>query len=140
MPFKTIMLPVDGSESAMHAGRLALELARVFSSRVHVMHCYDTIPGTIGGEARERIAERETAESCDILIPYRVMFDQESIPCDLHIMYGNVAQAAITVVKEKGCDLVVMGHRGLGSAEGFMLGSVSQKVLELCPVPVLVAR
>lgn len=140
MPFTTILLPVDGSESAMHAGRLAAELAATFGSKVHVMHCYETIPATIGGSAREEVAANEKEKSGRIMEPYRVMLEARNVPCELHVASGDVGQACMALIKEQGCDLVVMGHRGLGSAEEILLGSVSQKVLETSAVPVLIAR
>jgi nucleotide-binding universal stress UspA family protein len=42
--------------------------------------------------------------------------------------------------KEKGCDHIVMGRRGLGSFTGGLLGSVAQKTLQLAEQPVLLVK
>lgn len=140
MSFNTILLPVDGSESSMNAGKLALELALAFGSHVHVMHCYDEIPGTIGGSAREEITHKEAVSSCELMAPYKVMFEKEVVPCKLYVAHGDVAQEIMALLKDVDGDVIVMGHRGLGGAQGFVLGSVSQKILKLSHVPVLIAR
>jgi nucleotide-binding universal stress UspA family protein len=42
--------------------------------------------------------------------------------------------------KEKGCDHIVMGRRGLGSFTGGLLGSVAHKVLHLAEPPVVLVK
>jgi nucleotide-binding universal stress UspA family protein len=45
---------------------------------------------------------------------------------------GRAAEEIVSRAKEEKVDLVVMGRRGLGSASGLLLGSVSHKVAHLC--------
>lgn len=52
---------------------------------------------------------------------------------------GQPARGIVSFAKEHGVDLIVVGSRGLGSVEGFLLGSVSHKVTGLADCPVLVA-
>ena len=55
--------------------------------------------------------------------------------------FPKLWRGALTVgkfVEDHGIDLVVIGRRGMGSMEGYLLGSVSQKVTYLSPVPVLI--
>jgi nucleotide-binding universal stress UspA family protein len=44
---------------------------------------------------------------------------------------GNPVKAILAVAKKRGADLIVMGNRGLGSLQGLLVGSVSQKVSHL---------
>jgi nucleotide-binding universal stress UspA family protein len=44
----------------------------------------------------------------------------------------------VRFAEEHGGDLIVVGSRGLGSVEGFLVGSVSHKVTGLAECPVLV--
>jgi nucleotide-binding universal stress UspA family protein len=51
---------------------------------------------------------------------------------------GQPARTIVAFAKEHGSDLIVVGSRGLGSVEGFLVGSVSHKVTGLADCPVLV--
>jgi nucleotide-binding universal stress UspA family protein len=51
---------------------------------------------------------------------------------------GKVAEALIEIAKEKSADLIVTGKRGSGEIAGVLLGSISQKLASLSPLPVTV--
>ena len=51
---------------------------------------------------------------------------------------GPTSRNIVKFVEDHGIDLIVIGRRGMGSMEGYLLGSVSQKVTYLSPVPVLI--
>lgn len=44
------------------------------------------------------------------------------------------------VAAEEHSDLIIMGSRGLGLFKGALIGSVSQKVVEESPIPVMVIK
>jgi nucleotide-binding universal stress UspA family protein len=51
---------------------------------------------------------------------------------------GPVARGIISFAKENGVDLIVIGGRGLGSVESYLLGSVSHKVTGTSTCPVMI--
>ncbi len=52
---------------------------------------------------------------------------------------GQPARGIVKFAEEHDADLIVVGGRGHGDADGFLLGSVSHKVTSLAKCPVLVA-
>jgi nucleotide-binding universal stress UspA family protein len=51
-----------------------------------------------------------------------------------------VAQSIVAAAEDHGSQVIVMGSRGLSDIGGFLLGSVTHKVVHLAPCPVLIAR
>jgi nucleotide-binding universal stress UspA family protein len=51
---------------------------------------------------------------------------------------GETAPTIIDIAREKGADAIVVGRRGIGQVAGLLLGSVSQKLVSLAPIPVIV--
>ncbi len=47
------------------------------------------------------------------------------------VKVGNPARTIVAFAARSGADLIVMGGRGHGDIEGFLLGSVSHKVSNL---------
>ena len=57
---------------------------------------------------------------------------------ELESRSGETAPTIIDVAREKGADAIVVGRRGVGQVVGLLLGSVSQKLVSLAPLPVIV--
>lgn len=70
----------------------------------------------------------------------RQKLDAAGLAYSAHIMIGETAPTLIEFASDKGCSLIVMGARGLGSVVGLLLGSVATKVVKLSSVPVLVVK
>ncbi|NKK70988.1 hypothetical protein GFM13_11490 [Rhizobium leguminosarum bv. viciae] len=51
-----------------------------------------------------------------------------------HFMDGNVVEEILTAIRNESPDLVVCGARGLSSFTHLILGSVSTKITQRCPV------
>ncbi len=140
MAFTKILLPVDGSDPAKNACGLAMDLARTYKAEIHLMHCYKDIPATIGGHAREELSREEIAAAEEIIEePFR-RIKHAGIICVSHVTRGNPAQCIVKAAHDNGCDLIVMGSRGLGCLETLMVGSVSQNVLKMSLVPVMLTH
>jgi nucleotide-binding universal stress UspA family protein len=57
---------------------------------------------------------------------------------ELESREGDVAQSILDIAQEKSVDAIVVGKRGAGRIAGLLLGSVSQKLVSLAPLPVTV--
>ena len=51
---------------------------------------------------------------------------------------GEVAETIIEIAQEKKADVIVAGKRGAGRIAKLLLGSVSQKLVSLAPLPVTI--
>jgi len=53
---------------------------------------------------------------------------------------GQYGETIANYAKEKQCDRIVMGTRGLGAVGGLLLGSVARKVIHLADVPITLVK
>ena len=145
--FRKMLVPTDGSQSALKAVQVAGEIARRFDSQVtllYVHHLPVLAMAAVGmggmvapDQATEELLEEgirrilQTAQEAIGLLGERVQ--QE-------IQRGYPAEIICQVAEGGGHDLIVMGSRGLSEVRAFFLGSVSDKVSHHAPCPVLIVR
>lgn len=143
MLFSKILLPVDGSEHSLHAAKQARGVAKTQGAEIVLLHSFGPLPMILGGSAREEVVREERGESEKILAKFReILAEEGGEGIKVHAMTaeGNPADVIISEAKKQGCDLIVMGSRGLTDMEGLVLGSVSHKVLHAAHCPVLISR
>ncbi len=138
-----VLLAVDGSIHSLRAAQFLVELA---SSRgameLHVLNVQPYVPHLALLEASpqghlDRMlleAGREaTASVCAAL-------DRSALPYEFHVVAGDAADAIVHAARERSCDVIVMGRRGMSTVAGLALGSVALKVLHLADVPVTLVK
>jgi nucleotide-binding universal stress UspA family protein len=145
--FQHILVATDGSDHALQAARIAAEIAQKFGSKVTLLSVYDppafapailpSIEPAIApdavmrlGEEVQEAVERRTGE----------VFEQAGVAYTPIREVGRPVAMIIEVAQREKADLIVMGSRGLGGVESFLLGSVSDRVLHQAHCPVLIAR
>lgn len=138
--FERILLAVDGSEHALHAAKVAADLARCMKAELRIVAAYAPIPPYLGEPNLQRAINARLNEAQAIL--QKAVEVVGDVPGEIHteLLEGDAAEAIIEVAKTRNSDLIVMGSRGLGRLAGLLLGSTSQKVVSHAPCPVLVVR
>ena len=53
---------------------------------------------------------------------------------------GSPGPVLLNMAEEQGCDLIVMGSRGLGPLKGIFMGSVSSYMVSRSKCPVLIVK
>jgi nucleotide-binding universal stress UspA family protein len=138
-----ILVPVDFSDHAARALDYAIELAKAFGSKLHLLHCYQinvggvspygiVIPETLDRDVREA-ASRQLGEWSDKAREKGVETEGTVTPIFPSEAIANVAERI-------DADLIVMGTRGLSGIKHVMLGSVAERVIRIAPCPVLTVK
>ena len=139
--FNKLLLAVDGSEHALHAARMAADLARTMdSTELRIVVSYEAIPPYLGEPNLQYAIDARMKDAKSVLD--KAVQEVGKIPGEVHteVLEGPPADAIIEVANTRGSDLIVMGSRGLGRLAGLLLGSTSQKVVSHAPCPVLIVR
>src|SRR4051812_7759058 len=142
MAFQSILVPVDYSEPSRRALELALSLAD--NAEVTVIHVWDR-PAYVGEEmvahpdgSRRSLseliranAERDMTEFLSLVnVPAGKTFKH-------HLLSGDPVSAIIAEASKPGYDVLVVGTHGRTGMTKLLLGSVTEKLIRLSPIPVL---
>ena len=147
MPFKNLLVPVDLSEASIHALRLAVASARMSGASLTLLHV-GVVPVSPMTEAWTPAVSAPLVElKGQMAREARTALERirrEEVPTDIDarlvVREGFVPEEIVAEAKNGGHDLVVMGTHGHTGLERVLLGSVAERVIRSCPIPVLVTR
>jgi nucleotide-binding universal stress UspA family protein len=139
--FNRILLAVDGSEHALHAAKVAADMAHCMkSAELRIVVAYETIPSYLG-EPNLQLAINALLNEAQMIMKKAVeLVENSHIEAHSELVEGSPAEAILEVAKTRESDIIIMGSRGLGRLAGLLLGSTSQKVVSHAPCPVLIVR
>jgi glycine betaine transporter len=141
--FETILVPVDFSDHSKEALDTAIQIAHLFGSTVHLLHCYHIQTAGIspygivlpsGYYADIRAAAEKH------LNDWYEMVSNEGIQSESILSADSPSLAINLAAEEVAADLIVMGTRGLSGLKHAVLGSVAERVVRLAPCPVLTVK
>ena len=130
-----VLVPVDHSEAARRAIRVALEIVRPDRGSVLLLHVREMVP-------RGDVPYIESAEEAYRLTDGLLReLSPEGVKVEARVAapQPNPASAIAEAADEWGADLIVFGSRRLTPLGGLLLGSVAQAVLHRTGRPVLLA-
>lgn len=143
--FERILVPVDGSDNALAALDLAVQIQKACRSELMLLCVYrhysllEASMSMVRPENPENLDDsmREFATS---VIETAKKFAAERGAKDVRgfVKSGPPARTIVGFAEEHEVKLIVLGSRGLGDLERYLLGSVSHKVTSLAQCPVLV--
>ena len=138
--FKQIVVAIDGSDHSHRALKYARDLAECTGGSLRLVHAFPHTSDLIGYEEYDKLVARRTSQGQAILDDARAKLGQTACEVYEELLEGPPAEAILNVAETREADLIVMGTRGLGSIRSLLLGSVSSKVIQHAPCPVLLTR
>ena len=132
-----IVVATDGSDQALAAMRIALEVAAHGGDEILVTAVWTELRATLGfpvGVDTDRAWAEEAAAATAALA------EQVGLEPATSIRQGAPGREICAAARDHDARLIVIGSRGFGALTGAMLGSVSGYVLRHAPCPVLVVR
>ena len=138
-----ILIPVDGSAASLEAVRQALRMVQD-GLRASLVLANVQEPATLYEMLLAHdpeVIDKVSAEAgLNLLEPARTLVHEAGVAHEIEVAAGDPAHTLIDILENFGCDMVVMGARGLGTLRSAMLGSVSHEVLHAAQVPVLIVK
>lgn len=138
-----VLLPVDGSENSTKAVADFIQCGSWFreNPELHLLNVQYPLDGNVSLFINQAdIKQYHQEEGLKSLQSARDFLDRAEIAYQYHITVGDSADMIVRFAVEKGYDLIVMGPRGRGGMKGLLLGSVTNKVMQLSGIPVLLVK
>ncbi len=139
--FRTILIATDFSEQALEAAQVGLLIAKAQSSRVSLLHVQPDLSGFLPGagatsEVKRQVGDEKGLARLDAL-KHRLLGEA---PAEVRLRRGDTATEILACAEEVEADLIVCGTHGRSGLPRLLLGSVTERLIRLAPVPVLVVR
>ena len=151
------MVPIDFSENSLVAEELADIQAEAFNATVHLLHVMDNsayeaeLQKGMMGEALIPHLIESVPPSSEMGKRIKTFADKAqaelsqfakggTMPHKTILKFGPVVETILATIAESKPDLVVMCTHGATGLEHLLMGSVTEKVVRLSPVPVLTCR
>ena len=150
--FSTILVPLDGSQTAAQAVPVAAEMARRFGARLHLVQVVDTTPASLalganaaaGGVSDPAAITGEVNEQVTIAKAYLGAVAEELVNDGVRATSegqdGPAGDGIVEAAANADADLIVLCSHGRSGLRRLVFGSVAQDVARASPVPVLVVR
>ena len=147
---KKILVAIDGSKSSDNALDFALDLTDKYSAQIVLISVFN--PPTVSyltSPAMVYIPVDTTKHSEEIRVYHDKMLSEalkkvknfnKDLKVTKKLLEWRPADKIVETAKDGGFDLIVIGSRGLGGIKEFFLGSVSDRVADEAPCPVLIIK
>lgn len=136
---RRILVPTDGSATAVEATYVAVGIAKTFGSEVVALfvdpsHVVDPIE-------EEMVEQTEGVHHSSAGLHVAVVSGaRNDVTVRTMTAEGATAHAILQVADDEECDLIVIGNTGRRGIQRMVLGSVAEAVVRNADVPVLVVK
>ncbi|MEW4369865.1 universal stress protein [Paenibacillus kandeliae] len=142
MAFQYIVVPYDGSQNAERALEQAVQLADGLQATLDVVYVDPT---------QSQLLEQQLAIPTHELDAYFAEEEQDvkdrlkaltssAHPSRVTVLQGHAGKEIVRYAADVHADLIIIGSRGLGTLQEWMLGSVSHYVAQHAPCAVTIVK
>ena len=146
--YKTIVVGIDGSDTARAAMLKAADLAKLTGARVHIVtasakgHLADLVaiePIAAGMMEALKSAESEMKSASEAMLARASEeVGARGVDVETHIVDEPPADAIVDVAQSVGADLIIVGNKGMRGTKRYVLGSVPNAVAHHAPCDVTI--
>lgn len=138
MWYSKILVAYDGSKPAEKAVEIACDMARENpNARLVFAHVLKLVDAAFGETGANQILFEQARNVQERLEQTAAPFGDRA---EVRMLKGSSpATLLVNCCNEEGCDVIVMGSRGMGGVKGY-LGSVSRSVVQEASACVVIAK
>ena len=136
--FRSILCPVDFSANSRAALRYAAMLARLSDAQLIVLYVDDPLLAAVMAArttAPTMIAATET--ELQRFVTDALRGETPAPAYTVMTQAGTPAREIVKIAERRGCDLIVIGYRGVGRTSRLLFGSTTEGVMRMTAIPVV---
>lgn len=138
--YRKILIANDGSEGAARALAAATELARRLEAELHMVSVEELprFPTSVD----EVVEEKNEANHLfrRVIDRARAQAKAQQVKLEAHVIAGHAVTSIVEFVERERCDLLVIGYMGHSALYNRIIGSTTDRLVELAPCQVLVVK
>ena len=142
---KNILVPIDFSEQAKYAAKVAADIAKLTNSKIFLLHMLELPTGVVDPSSFGSSNNTPTT-LLFLKRAYEKFEDFKKLPffkgveVEDSVQFHKAYDGIIDESKKQHADLIVMGSKGTSGLEEMLVGSNTEKVVRNSDVPVLVIK
>ncbi|MEM9927556.1 MAG: universal stress protein [Cyanobacteria bacterium P01_D01_bin.50] len=133
--FKTVLFPIDQSREAREAAEVVSQVVQKYQSNLILL---SVVEAANVQESPSEDVMRSPQKVEQLLKDAQAFFSAQGIEAEILEKTGKPAFVICDVADEMKANLIVMGCRGLGLTDEGSHDSVTNRVINLSPCPVLI--
>ena len=137
--YMNILVPLDGSIYSEKALLHACDMAKNYQSHLILLYVVEKSL-TINLLDRKEYLKILRKFGNKVLITGKNTTIQHGVDSTIIMKEGNIANEIIKLAKNKKCNLIILGSKGMGATTRFFLGSVSSKLANNSPCSILIIK
>ena len=137
--YMNILVPLDGSEASQKALLQACDLAKNYQANLILVYVIDK-PLSLNLLDRKEYLEILRKFGNKVLIKGKQTSENKGLDVTTIMKEGNITNEIVKLAKNKKCNLIIVGSKGLGATARFFLGSVSNKLANNSPCSILIVK
>lgn len=134
--FKTVLFPIDQTRESRHAADLVTNIVKTYNSSLTILSVVEAATGAAEDGSKPVMQSEEAIAK--LLDGAKQMFTAQGVEAKTMHQEGKPAFVICDVADDIDADLIIMGSHGVDIAEGNIAESVSDRVINLSPCPVLI--
>ncbi len=137
--YMNILVPLDGSEASQKALLQACDLAKNYQANLILVYVIDK-PLSLNLLDRKEYLGILRKFGNKVLIKGKQTSKNKGLDVTTIMKEGNITNEIVKLAKNKKCNLIMVGSKGLGATARFFLGSVSNNLANNSPCSILIVK
>ena len=138
--FEKIAIANDGSQGAARALSAAITLAKVHGGQLHMISVEELprFPASIDEVIEEKDEANHRYEA--VIARAKAQAQAQGVGLTTHVLVGHAVPTIVEFVERERCDVLVVGFMGHSALYNRLIGSSTDRLVELAPCAVLVVK